>query len=124
MKIRYLTAAIPVIGLCTGPLAAHSTHARVHDHGVAPSHVEPSSVGMSGDQRATSQIVVMDMGTALLGCHQVMRFRRVQRVMASTALGETGFGLPGAIGASFATGWGEVLWLNCDGGMMRTLQGL
>jgi acetolactate synthase-1/2/3 large subunit len=35
-----------------------------------------------------------------------------------------GFGLPGAIGASFARDRGEVLCLNCDGGMMMNLQEL
>jgi acetolactate synthase-1/2/3 large subunit len=35
-----------------------------------------------------------------------------------------GFGLPGAIGASFARNRGEVMCLNCDGGMMMNLQEL
>jgi acetolactate synthase-1/2/3 large subunit len=33
-----------------------------------------------------------------------------------------GYGLPGAIGASFARDRGEVMCLNCDGGMMMNLQ--
>jgi acetolactate synthase-1/2/3 large subunit len=70
------------------------------------------------------QLVVTDMGTALLSGHQIMRFRPGQRMMTSTGLGEMGFGLPGAIGASFARGGGEVLCLNCDGGMMMNLQEL
>lgn len=44
--------------------------------------------------------------------------------MTSTGLGEMGFGLPGAIGASFARDRGEVMCLNCDGGMMMNLQEL
>ena len=71
-----------------------------------------------------NQIVVTDMGTALLSGHQVLRLREGQRLLTSTGLGEMGFGLPGAIGASFATGKGEVLCLNCDGGMMLNLQEL
>jgi acetolactate synthase-1/2/3 large subunit len=70
------------------------------------------------------QVVVTDMGTALLSGHQVMRFRPGQRMMTSTGLGEMGFGLPGALGASFARDRGEVLCLNCDGGMMMNLQEL
>jgi acetolactate synthase-1/2/3 large subunit len=70
------------------------------------------------------QVVVTDMGTALLSGHQVLRMRQGQRLMTSTGLGEMGFGLPGAIGASFARGRGEVLCLNCDGGMMLNLQEL
>lgn len=70
------------------------------------------------------QVVVTDMGTALLSGHQVLKMRHGQRLMTSTGLGEMGFGLPAAIGASFATNRGEVICLNCDGGMMLNLQEL
>jgi acetolactate synthase-1/2/3 large subunit len=70
------------------------------------------------------QIVVTDMGTALLSGHQVIRLKKNQRMMTSTGLGEMGFGLPAAIGASFARNRGEVICLNCDGGMMMNLQEL
>jgi acetolactate synthase I/II/III large subunit len=69
------------------------------------------------------QIVVTDMGTALLSGHQVLKFKDGQRMLTSTGLGEMGFGLPGAIGASIGAGR-EVLCLNCDGGMMLNLQEL
>ena len=68
------------------------------------------------------QIVVTDMGTGLLSGHQALRIKQGQRLMTSTGLGEMGYGLPGAIGASFARNKGEVLCLNCDGGMMMNLQ--
>jgi acetolactate synthase-1/2/3 large subunit len=71
-----------------------------------------------------TQIIVTDMGTALLSGHQALHLRSGQRLMTSTGLGEMGFGLPGAIGASFASGRGEVLCLNCDGGMLLNLQEL
>ena len=71
-----------------------------------------------------NQIVVTDMGTALLCAHQVLRIEDGQRLMTSTGLGEMGYGLPGAIGISFATDRGEVMCLNCDGGMMLNLQEL
>jgi acetolactate synthase-1/2/3 large subunit len=70
------------------------------------------------------QVVVTDMGTALLSGHQVLKFKSGQRLMTSTGLGEMGYGLPGAIGASVALGGGEVMCLNCDGGMMMNLQEL
>lgn len=70
------------------------------------------------------QVVVTDMGTALLSGHQVLKFKAGQRLMTSTGLGEMGFGLPAAIGASFASEGGEVMCLNCDGGMMLNLQEL
>lgn len=70
------------------------------------------------------QVVVTDMGTALLCGHQVLKFKPGQRLMTSTGLGEMGYGLPAAIGASFANNRGEVMCLNCDGGMMMNLQEL
>jgi acetolactate synthase-1/2/3 large subunit len=70
------------------------------------------------------QVVVTDMGTALLSGHQVLRIADGQRFMTSTGLGEMGYGLPGAIGASIALNRGEVMCLNCDGGMMLNLQEL
>ena len=70
------------------------------------------------------QVVVTDMGTALLCAHQVLKIHPGQRLMTSSGLGEMGFGLPAAIGASFALNHGEVMCLNCDGGMMLNLQEL
>jgi acetolactate synthase I/II/III large subunit len=69
------------------------------------------------------QIVVTDMGTALLSGHQVLKFKSGQRMLTSTGLGEMGFGLPGAMGAAIGAGR-EVMCLNCDGGMMLNLQEL
>lgn len=68
------------------------------------------------------QIITTDMGTALLSGHEAMRIRQGQRMMTSTGLGEMGYGLPAAIGASFARDKGEVVCLDCDGGMMMNLQ--
>lgn len=70
----------------------------------------------------TDQVIVTDMGTALLSGHQVLKLKEGQRLMTSTGLGEMGYGLPAAIGASFARNKGEVMCLNCDGGMMMNLQ--
>lgn len=70
------------------------------------------------------QVVVTDMGTALLCGHQVLKLDAGQRLMTSTGLGEMGYGLPAAIGASFANDRGEVMCLNCDGSMMMNLQEL
>jgi len=70
------------------------------------------------------QIITTDMGTALLSGHQVLKLKKGQRLMTSTGLGEMGYGLPAALGASFATNRGEVMCLNCDGGMMMNLQEL
>jgi len=71
-----------------------------------------------------NQVITTDAGTALLSGHQVVTINQDQRIMTSTGLGEMGYGLPAAIGASFALGKGEVISLNCDGGMMMNLQEL
>lgn len=69
-------------------------------------------------------ILVTDMGTGLLSGHQALELKKSNRLMTSTGLGEMGFGLPGAIGASFAKKDREIICLNCDGGMMMNLQEL
>jgi acetolactate synthase-1/2/3 large subunit len=45
-------------------------------------------------------------------------------MFTSLGLGEMGYGLPGAIGASFTDLTKNVICLNCDGGMMMNLQEL
>lgn len=70
------------------------------------------------------EVIVTDMGTALICAHQVLRIKPPQRIMTSGGLGEMGCALPAAVGASFARGKGEVLCLQCDGGMMLNLQEL
>lgn len=70
------------------------------------------------------EIIVTDMGTALLSGHQTLSISGNQRLITSQGLGEMGFGICAAIGASFARNKGEVLCLNCDGGMMMNLQEL
>jgi acetolactate synthase-1/2/3 large subunit len=70
------------------------------------------------------QIVVTDMGTALLSGHQAIRLNEGNKMFSSYGLGEMGFGLPAAIGAAFANEEKEILCLNCDGSMMMNLQEL
>lgn len=70
------------------------------------------------------QVVVTDAGTSAMATHAVMRLKPPQRLGYSFNLGEMGWGMPGAIGASFARDKGEVLCINCDGSMMLNLQEL
>lgn len=98
---------------------------------VGPEHADPE--GFMNSYRfmerlngffKPDQMVVTDMGTALLCGHQALRFKDGQRLMTSTGLGEMGYGLPAALGVSFAMERGEVMCLNCDGGMMMNIQEL
>lgn len=70
------------------------------------------------------QVIVTDMGTALLSGHQAIRLKNGNKMFSSYGLGEMGYGLPAAIGAAFAEPNREVLCLNCDGSMMMNLQEL
>lgn len=98
---------------------------------IGPEHVDTNGfinsyrfIDKLSDYFKDDEIVVTDMGTALLSGHQVLKLKGEQRLMTSTGLGEMGYGLPAAIGASFARGRGDVVCLNCDGGIMMNLQEL
>lgn len=70
------------------------------------------------------QIIVTDMGTALLSGHQSIHLGKDMTMFSSYGLGEMGYGLPAAFGAAIAGNGREVLCLNCDGGMMMNIQEL
>ena len=69
------------------------------------------------------QIIVTDTGTPYIVCHQVMKIRRPQRLIASGGLSEMGAGLPGAIGAAIASKR-PVIMMSGDGGFMMNIQEL
>jgi len=70
------------------------------------------------------EIIVTDMGTALLSGHQAGHLKENQTMFTSQGLGEMGVGLPYAIGAAFAEPNKQITCLNCDGGIMMNLQEL
>lgn len=69
------------------------------------------------------EIVVTDMGTSLTCTHAAIRLKKNQRLITSTGLGEMGFGVPGAIGASLGSGKRVVLVCG-EGSLMMNLQEL
>ncbi len=73
-------------------------------------------------QIAEDDVIVTDMGTALTCTHQAITLNKKQRLITSTGLGEMGYGMPGAIGASFATEKKRVILISGDGSMMMNLQ--
>lgn len=81
--------------------------------------IEAMSKHMKNDQ-----IIVTDMGTALLSGHQSIHLKEDMTMFSSYGLGEMGYGLPAAFGAAIAGNGREVLCLNCDGGMMMNIQEL
>lgn len=76
------------------------------------------------DELNDDDIIVTDMGTALLSGHYSIKLKEKQTMFTSLGLGEMGYGLPGAIGASFTDTNKNVICLNCDGGIMMNLQEL
>lgn len=74
------------------------------------------------DKLSNNTIITTDMGTALLSGFYSMKIKQGQTMFTSLGLGEMGYGIAAAIGASFDGR--DVLCLNCDGGMMMNLQEL
>jgi len=70
----------------------------------------------------SNEVVVTDMGTALLSGHNTIQLKPENTMFSSYGLGEMGYGLPASIGAAMS-GRG-VVCLNCDGSMMMNLQEL
>ena len=81
-------------------------------------------IGQISKHLKPDQIIVTDMGTALLSGHQSIRLKKNMTMFSSYGLGEMGYGLPAAFGAAIAGNGREVLCLNCDGGMMMNIQEL
>jgi len=69
-------------------------------------------------------IIVTDMGTALTCTHAAIKLKSGQRLITSTGLGEMGFGLPAAIGASLTGGNSKVVLIAGEGSFMMNLQEL
>jgi acetolactate synthase-1/2/3 large subunit len=68
-------------------------------------------------------IIVTDVGTAFQATNQAFRIKAGQRLMSNGGLASMGWGLPAAIGASFATDR-PVLCITGDGGFMMNAQEL
>jgi acetolactate synthase-1/2/3 large subunit len=69
-----------------------------------------------------NEVVVTDMGTALLSGHNTIQLKPGNTMFSSYGLGEMGYGLPASVGA--AVSGRRVVCLNCDGSMMMNLQEL
>ena len=68
-------------------------------------------------------IIVTDMGMAFQSTHQGWKVKKGQRLITNCGLAPMGWGLPAAVGASFATGR-RVLLITGEGGLMMNIQEL
>lgn len=71
-----------------------------------------------------NDVIVTDMGTSLTCTHAGIRLKTGQRLVTSTGLGEMGYGLPGAIGASLGASGRRVILIAGEGSLMMNLQEL
>jgi len=69
-------------------------------------------------------IIITDMGTSLTCTHAAIKLKEGQRLVTSTGLGEMGYGLPAAIGASLGNPTRPVVLIVGEGGLMMNLQEL
>jgi acetolactate synthase-1/2/3 large subunit len=76
------------------------------------------------EQLQAGDIVVTDMGTSFTCTMQSLRNTGVNRLFTSSACCSMGFGLPGAIGASFADPASRVICIAGDGGFQMNIQEL
>jgi acetolactate synthase-1/2/3 large subunit len=79
--------------------------------------------GLSGHLQS-GDVVVTDMGTSFTCTMQSLRNTGANRLFTSSACCSMGFGLPGAIGASFADTSRRVICLAGDGGFQMNIQEL
>jgi len=68
-------------------------------------------------------IVCMDMGSSFTATNQTWKVKKGQRLISSGGHASMGFGIPGAIGAHYASGK-PVICIVGDGGAMMNLQDL
>jgi acetolactate synthase I/II/III large subunit len=81
-------------------------------------------IDVLSDLLGPEHVIVTDMGTSLTCTHAAIRLKDGQRLITSTGLGEMGFGLPGALGASFAAEGRPVVFIGVEGSLMMNLQEL
>jgi acetolactate synthase-1/2/3 large subunit len=71
-----------------------------------------------------TDVMVADAGAAHTSTQQTIFLQKGQKFIATTGLGEMGYGLPAAVGASFARPGHRIILITGDGSMMMNLQEL
>ena len=75
------------------------------------------------DLATKEDVIVTDMGFAFQNTHQAWKSKQGQRLLTNCGLAPMGWGLPAAIGSSFAMGR-RTLLITGEGGLMMNLQEL
>lgn len=72
----------------------------------------------------SGETVVTDMGLSFVGTHQAFKTKKNQKIYTNSGHAPMGWGLPAAIGASFAKNKKNVICLSGDGGFQMNIQEL
>ena len=67
-------------------------------------------------------IIVTDMGLSFVGTHQTFRIKNGQKLFTNSGHAPMGWGLPAAIGASFASKNKKIICLTGEGGLQMNIQ--
>jgi acetolactate synthase-1/2/3 large subunit len=77
-------------------------------------------IDVLSDVLTSDDVVVTDMGFAFQNTHQAFKVKKGQRVFTNCGLASMGWGLPAAVGASFARGMKPTICIAGEGGFMMT----
>jgi len=80
-------------------------------------------IDVLSDLANSEDTIVTDMGMAFQCTHQAWKIKKGQRLITNCGLAPMGWGLPAAVGASFATNR-RVILIAGDGGLMMNIQEL
>ncbi len=67
-------------------------------------------------------IIVTDMGLSFVGTHQTFKIKKGQKLFTNSGHAPMGWGLPAAIGASFASKRKKIICLTGEGGLQMNIQ--
>ena len=81
-------------------------------------------VDVLSEKLDNAAVVVTDMGTSFTCTMQTFKTKAGQRFFTSSGHASMGFGLPGAIGACFASGKKKTICISGDGGLQMNIQEL
>ena len=70
------------------------------------------------------ETIVTDMGLSFVGTHQAFKIKKNQKLFTNSGHAPMGWGLPAAVGASFAKNKKQVICISGDGGLQMNLQEL
>ena len=81
-------------------------------------------VNLLSEKLKKGATIVTDMGLSFVGTHQVFNIKSNQKLFTNSGHAPMGWGLPAAIGASFAKNKKSVICLSGDGGLQMNIQEL